>query len=160
MHFIELPFSFHSLSPFFAPSFSLPLCPRSRAKSRSSSLTERSFQLFFTARPLCPRWDSLPHGGNALPRSCYMRASSTHALLYSWTRSMCVCVPVIKLLEIPDPFYCSFDPHPRRHEGQGGVPRYLVQVYVREKEDRERENPRDKYTEKFFCLPHTFQQTH
>ncbi len=55
---------------------------------------------------------------------------------------VCVCVPVIKLLEIPDPFYCSFDPHPRRHEGQGGVPRYLVQVlsvYVREKEDREGE---------------------
>lgn len=49
---------------------------------------------------------------------------------------MCVCVPVIKLLEIPDPFYCSFDPHPGRHEDQGGVPRYLVQVlnvYVREK---------------------------
>lgn len=128
-----------SLSP--APSYSL-LCPRSVAKSHSSFLTPRSFQLFFTAHhpppPLCHSWDNLPHGGNMLPWSCYTRASSTHALLYSWSRSICVCVPVIKLLEIPDPFYCSFDPHPRRHEGQGGVPRYLVQVlsvYVREEED-------------------------
>lgn len=137
MHFMELPFSFHSLSPLFffwsislplSPSLFLSLCPRSRAKSHSSLLTERSFQLFFTACPLCPSWDSLPHGSNVLPRSCYMRASSTHALLYSWPPSMCVCVPAIKSLEIPDPFYCSFDPHPRRHEGQGGVPGYLVQV--------------------------------
>lgn len=95
---MELPFSFHSL--FFlsislplslSPSLFLSLCPRSWAKSHSSLLTERSFQLFFTARPLCPSWDSLPHGGNVLPPSCYMRASSTHALLYSWTRSVCVC---------------------------------------------------------------------
>lgn len=148
---MELSFSFHSLSVFFfflvyiAPSFPpsllLSLCPRSWAKSYSSSLTERSFQLFFTARPLCPSRDSFPRGGNVLLWSCYMRASSTHALLYSWSRSMCACVSVIKLLEIPDPFYCSFDPHPRRHEGQGGVPRYFVQVlsvYVRQK-GRQRE---------------------
>lgn len=152
MHFMELPFSFHSPSLLFFlfffwsislllfPSLFLSLCPRSRAKSHSSLLTERSFQLFFTVRPLCPSWDSLPHGGNVLLRSCYMRASSTHALLYSWSSSMCVCVPVIKLLEIPDPFYCSFDPYPRRHEGQGGVPRYLVQVLsVRERKGRREE---------------------
>lgn len=49
------------------------------------------------------------------------------SLSYSWSCLVYVCVhacvPVIKLLEIPDPFYCSFDPHPWRHEGQSGAPR-------------------------------------
>lgn len=37
---------------------------------------------------------------------------------------MCVCACV--QLQTPEPpFYCSFDPHPKRHEGQGGA---LIQV--------------------------------
>lgn len=59
-----------------------------------------------------------------------------------------MCVSVFKLLEIPDPFYCSFDPHPWRHEGQGGVPRSHIQVpsvCMRLKEDKGEGNVKDKY---------------
>lgn len=67
-------FSFSPPTPLFAAHCSLFLFgPRSRAKSRSSLLTERSFQLFFTFRPLRPHWASSPHGGNVLPRSNYTR---------------------------------------------------------------------------------------
>lgn len=132
-------FSF-SLSPpffFFSGSISLPLppspslfCPRSRAKSHSSSLTERSFQLFFTARPLCPRRDSSPHGGERAPSVALHEGLLRSRIVVQLDALAVSACLVIELLEIPDPFYCSFDPHPRRHEGQGGVPRYLVQVLV------------------------------
>ena len=135
---MELPFSFHSLSspPLFffwvyiAPPPSLSLSFVLEAEPKVIALHwQRGLSSYFSQRVPCAlagiaRLTAV----SVLPRSRYTRASSAPALSYSWTRfAVCACL-VIELLEIPDPFYCSFDPHPRRHEGQGGVPRYLVQV--------------------------------
>lgn len=87
---------FFSFSPpllyllHIAPSFA----PRSGAKSRSSSLTERSFRLFFTSRPLRPRWASSPHGSNVLPRSNYTRGPLSLAVVQLVLFGECACVRV------------------------------------------------------------------
>lgn len=104
---MELPFSFHSLSFFFFclyRSLFLPLCPRTRAKSRSSLLTERSWQLFFTTCPLCPSWDSCPHGGNTPPppppQLWYTRAALPHMHCCAAGLTQCVCACVCPCLRL------------------------------------------------------------
>lgn len=92
--FSLFPPSFFFLGLYRSPSLPLSLfCPRSRAKSHSSSLTERSFQLFFTARPLCPRRDSSPHGGKRAPSVALHEGLLRSCIVVQLDALRCVCVP-------------------------------------------------------------------
>lgn len=150
MHFMELPFSFPSHPHSFICCTLLPLSLWCKEQSQKSQLfTDRDvFAVIFHIPSPAPSLGQLS--------SCSL-GQTIHgglfcSLSYSWSCSVYVCVhacvPVIKLLEIPDPFYCSFDPHPWRHEGQSGAPRQHVQVLsvcMKVKEDKGEENVKDKY---------------